>query len=134
MKKISLFLSILVLSACTLRAEITPEGNTLPDAITGTPYLSEIHITGGAVYSLDANGKERFVGDISPADLGLSLKYCNDSPAHNCVQVEGIPVRAGEVKIRVSGGLFGTNVASGSGFSKTYTLTIKDPVAVSLTK
>lgn len=114
------------LSACTLHADVTPNGNVLNDAIVGMPYASEININGGAVFSLDSNGKEKFVGEISQSDTGLILKYCNDSPAHNCVRIQGVPVKPGIVTVRVSGGLFGTNVATGGEFDKTYTITIKD--------
>lgn len=115
-----------LLSACTLHANVIPDGNVLNDAIVGVPYFSEIKIRGGTVFSLDSNGKEKFVGEIKPSDTGLSLKYCNNSPAHNCVRVEGIPIKPAVVNIRVSGGLFGTNVATGGHFDKTYTITIKD--------
>lgn len=125
--KIFFFAFVLfTLSACTLHADVTPDGNVLNDAIVGTPYVSEININGGAVSSLDANGKERFVGDISPSDTGLNLKYCNDSPAHNCIRIQGVPVKPGMVTVRVSGGLFGTNVATGGEFDKTYTIKIKN--------
>ncbi|MGX5098874.1 hypothetical protein [Enterobacter cloacae] len=120
-----IFISFVV-SACTLYADITPYGNSLNDAIVGTPYISEVNINGGAVSSLDSSGKERFVGEITPSDTGLTLRYCNDSPAHNCVRIQGVPVKPGIVTVRVSGGLFGTNVATGGEFNKTYTLKIKE--------
>lgn len=56
-----------------LHADVTPDGNVLNDAIVGTPYVSEININGGAVSSLDYSGKERFVGEITPSDTGLTL-------------------------------------------------------------
>ncbi|WP_313110304.1 hypothetical protein [Atlantibacter sp.] len=120
-----IFISFSV-SACTLHADVTPDGNSLNDAIIGTQYASEININGGAVSSLDFNGKERFVGELTPSDTGLTLRYCNDSPAHNCVRIQGVPVKQGIVTVRISGGLFGTNVATGGHFDKTYTITIKD--------
>ena len=120
-----IFISFLV-SACTLHADVTPDGNSLNDAIVGTLYASEININGGAVSSLYSSGKERFVGEMTPPDTGLTLRYCNNSPAHNCVRVQGVPVKPGIVTVRVSGGLFGTNVATGGEFDKTYTIKIKD--------
>lgn len=126
MNRFSVTFFSFILSACTLHAEVTPDGNFLSNAIVGKPYSSEININGGAVFSLDSNGKEKFVGEITPSDTGLSLEYCNDSPAHNCVRIRGIPVKPAVVNIRVSGGLFGTNVATGGRFDKTYTITIKD--------
>ncbi|MDF7681121.1 hypothetical protein PT300_11210 [Enterobacteriaceae bacterium ESL0689] len=127
MKIFSVVFVSFALSACTLHADVTPDGNVLNNAIVGMPYSSEININGGAVFSLDSNGKEKFVGEISPPDTGLILKYCNDSPAHNCVRVQGIPIKPAVVNVRVSGGLFGTNVATGGHFDKTYTITIKGP-------
>ncbi|MEG1211060.1 MAG: hypothetical protein RSE29_08060 [Leclercia sp.] len=115
-----------LLSACTLHADITPYGHSLKDATVGTFYASEININGGAVSSLDSNGKERFVGEIIPSATGLTLRYCNDSPAHNCVRIQGVPVKPGIVTVRVSGGVFGTNVATGGEFDKTYFIKIKD--------
>lgn len=126
MKRIHIVCISSLLSACILHADITPYGNSLNDATIGRFYASEININGGAVSSLDSNGKERFVGEIIPSDTGLTLRYCNDSPAHNCVRIQGVPVKPGVVTIRVSGGLFGTNVATGGEFDKTYTITIKD--------
>ncbi|MDQ4429033.1 hypothetical protein PKO51_06550 [Yokenella regensburgei] len=110
-----IFISLSI-SACILHTNVTPDGNSLNDAIVGTPYASEININ-GAVSSLDSNGKERFVGEIIPSDAGLTLRYCNDFPAHNCVRIQRVPVT-----VRVSGGLFGTNVATGGEFDKTYTI------------
>lgn len=127
MKRFSVAAFSFILSGCTLHADVTPDGNSLSDALVGAPYSSEININGGAVFSLDKNGKEKFVGEIIPSDTGLSLEYCNDSPAHNCVRIKGIPVKPTVVNIRVSGRLFGTNVATGGRFDKTYTITIKDP-------
>jgi len=126
MKIIHIFLIPFLLSACVLHADVIPDGHVLSNATVGTPYASEININGGAVSSLDSNGKERFVGEITPSDTGLFLRYCNDSPAHNCVRVQGVPVKPGVVYVRVSGGLFGTNVATGGEFDKTYIITIKD--------
>jgi hypothetical protein len=126
MKRFTVVFISFVLSACTLHANVTPDGNALNNARVGTPYASEINIHGGAVSSLDFNGKERFIGEITPEDTGLFLRYCNESPAHNCVRIQGVPVKPGVVYVRVSGGLFGTNVATGGEFDKTYTITIKD--------
>ncbi len=127
MKRIRFVFIPFLLSACVLHADVTPDGNVLNSAIVGIPYASEININGGAVSSLDSNGKEIFVGEITPSDTGLVLRYCNDSPAHNCVKIQGVPVKPGVVYVRVSGGLFGTNVATGGEFDKTYEIVIKQP-------
>ncbi len=127
MKNIIFILSFFALSACTLNASFIPEGESLSNAVVGVPYNEQIKIVGGAVSSLDENGKERFVGEISPNNVGLSLQYCNNSPANNCVQVKGTPIKSGVVKVEISGVLYGTNIASGSGFDKTYRITVKNP-------
>ncbi|EKN4699653.1 hypothetical protein JE939_002825 [Yersinia ruckeri] len=126
MKKIIFSLSFFILSACTLRASFAPEGGSLNDAVVGIPYNEKIKIIGSAVSSLDENGKERFVGEIIPNNVGLYLQYCNNSPANNCVQVKGTPIKSGIVKIELSGVLYGTNIAAGSGFDKTYIITVKN--------
>lgn len=110
-----------------MQAEITPDGDALHNAIVGSPYFSEINITGGAVYALDSNGREKLVGEITPSNTGLTLQYCDNSPARNCIKIQGIPKKAGIVKVRVSGRLFGTNIATGGRFDKTYTISIIKP-------
>ncbi|WP_200845745.1 hypothetical protein [Klebsiella pneumoniae] len=102
MKKLSVVCITSLLSACVLHADVTPYGSSLADAVVGKAYSSEIIIKGGAVSALDENGKERFVGEITPSDTGLTLSYCNDSPAHNCVRVQGVPVKHGIVTIRMA--------------------------------
>lgn len=130
MKGICLILLISLLSGCTLHATVTPEGDVLEDAVVGVNYYGEVKITGGRVSSLDYDAiHERFVGSISPTDTGLYLQHCNDDDSNNnCVQIRGNPTKTGVVKVRVSGGLFGTNVATGGEFDKTYTITIKKVV------
>lgn len=126
MKRICLIVPILFLSACTLQASITPEDDVLQDAIVGVNYYGEIKITGGKVSVLDYDAmSERFVGTISPTNSGLYIQRCNgDNSNNNCVQIRGNPTKPGIVKIRVAGGLFGTNIATGGEFDKTYTITI----------
>lgn len=117
--------TMIMLSACSLKVSVVPVGKVLSDAEIGKPYSTDIIITGGAVFSLDSSGKDKFIGEIAPSDTGLALKYCTDAPGHNCIRVYGVPMKSGIVHIRVSGGLFGTNVTSGSRFDKTYQITIK---------
>ncbi|WP_330986303.1 MULTISPECIES: hypothetical protein [Enterobacterales] len=101
----------------------------MDDAIVGVTYYGEIKITGGRAYALDHDAlHERFVGSISPTDTGLYVQRCNGGDSNNCVQIRGNPTKPGVVKVNVSGSLFGTNVATGGGFDKTYTITIKKAV------
>lgn len=126
MKTVTLICSLPLISACTLHASFIPESDTLHNAVVGQPYFAEIHITGGPVASLDRRGRETFVGKLTPTNNGLYLQHCDkNNPSNNCVQVAGTPTESGIAKIRLAGGLFGTNVAVGSGFDKTYTITIK---------
>lgn len=128
MKKLILVFCVFIISACTLRASFIPEGDNLRNATVGVSYSDEINITGGAVASYKANGREVFVGDITPSDTGLYIQRCNGYVHNNnCVQVKGVPIKSGVVKVRVHGGLFGTNIAVGSGFDKTYSITINNP-------
>ncbi|MGF7445934.1 hypothetical protein V7P28_19900, partial [Klebsiella michiganensis] len=64
MGKIFFVLSLLLLSACSLQAEFTPEGEILNDAIVGTPYYNQINIFGGIDLSYDIYGKQVNAGDI----------------------------------------------------------------------
>ena len=116
-----------MLSACTKHASFSPDGDMLRNAILGKTYNEKVNISGGAVYALDFNGMERFVGDITPNDDGLYLQYCDDSPGKNCVQVQGKPTKVGIIKVHLYGGLFGTNISVGSEFDKTYTIEVKSP-------
>lgn len=127
MKGICLIALISLLAGCTLQATVTPEGDVLDDAIVGVNYYGQINITGGRVYALDHDGRqEHFVGTIYPTDTGIYLQHCNgDDSSNNCVQIRGKPTKPGVVKVNVSGNLFGTNVATGGEFDKTYTITIK---------
>jgi hypothetical protein len=121
-----LLLSFL-LSGCTKEASVEPEGDNLKDAFVGKNYYGEISIIGGRVNALDHDAiNERFVGSISRTDTGLYIQRCNgDIHNNNCVQIRGVPIKTGIVKILVSGGLFGTNVSTGGQFSKTYSIAIK---------
>lgn len=127
MKLFYAMLLSLTLSSCTLRASITPEGDALKDATVGVSYYDEINIIGGRAFTLNSDGiTERFVGSISPDNLGLYIQRCDgDEDNNNCVQIRGVPTKAGVVTVRVSGSLFGTNISSGSSFDKTFTLIVK---------
>lgn len=126
MRGIFFVLSLLLLSACSLQAEFTPEKEILNDAIVGTPYYNQINIFGGIVLSYDVYGKQVIAGDIHPDDLGLHLQYCDNDEFNNCIQIRGVPTKAGIVKVRVHGGLGGGMLSKSGDFDKTYTITIKD--------
>ncbi|EBD3740478.1 hypothetical protein CRZ11_21785 [Salmonella enterica] len=118
-------LSLFLLSACSLQAEFTPEGENLNDATVGVPYYNQINIFGGIVLSYDIYGKQVIAGDIHPDNLGLHLQYCDDE-FNNCIQIRGIPTKAGIAKVRIHGGLGGGMLSKSGEFDKTYTVTIKD--------
>jgi len=128
MKMIKTFfiVSLFLLSACSLQAEFTPEGETLHDATVGVPYYNQINIFGGVVLSYDIYGKQVIAGDIYPDNLGLHLHYCDANEFNNCIQIRGTPTKAGIAKVRIHGGLGGGMLSKTGDFDKTYTITIKD--------
>ncbi|EOT1545023.1 hypothetical protein [Citrobacter freundii] len=126
MGKIFLVLPLLLLSACSLQAEFTPEREVLNDATVGIPYYNQINIFGGVVLSYDLYGKQAIAGDIHPDNLGLHLQYCDDNEFNNCIQIRGTPTKAGIAKVRVHGGLGGGMFSKSGEFDKTYTITVKD--------
>ncbi|NMP29024.1 hypothetical protein GW590_19395 [Rahnella sp. SAP-1] len=127
MQNILLIFLIFSLSACTLHARFTPESDKLNDATQGVTYYEQINIFGGPVYSFDKNGSPKLVGEITPKDTGLYVQQCNDKMRNNCIQIRGVPTKAGIVKVRVSGGLSGAMLQKSSQFDKTYTIIIKKP-------
>ncbi|EAR6786509.1 hypothetical protein AIQ85_22645, partial [Salmonella enterica] len=90
------------------------------------PYYNQINIFGGIVLSYDIYGKQVIAGDIHPDNLGLHLQYCGDDEFNNCIQIRGIPTKAGIAKVRIHGGLGGGMLSKSGEFDKTYTVTIKD--------
>lgn len=126
MRRIFFVLSLFLLSACSLQAEFTPEGEVLNDATVGIPYYNQINIFGGVVLSYDIYGKQVIAGDIHPDNLGLYLQYCDDDEFNNCIQIRGTPTKAAIVKVRVHGGFGGGMLSKSGEFDKTYTITIKD--------
>ncbi|MGG7521971.1 hypothetical protein ACQ3G4_11290 [bacterium BS0013] len=126
MRKTFFILSLFLLSACSLQAKFTPEGETLHDGTVGTPYYNQINIFGGIVLSYDIYGKQVIAGDIYPDNLGLYLQYCDDNEFNNCIQIRGTPTKAGTAKVRIHGGLGGGMLSQSGEFDKTYTIKIKD--------
>ena len=120
MGKFFLVLPLLLLSACSLQAEFTPEREVLNDATVGIPYYNQINIFGGVVLSYDLYGKQAIAGDIHPDNLGLHLQYCDDNEFNNCIQIRGTPTKAGIAKVRVHGGLGGGMFSKSGEFDKTY--------------
>lgn len=122
LKKITFILLILV-SSCSQHAEYTPNGDTLKDATTGTPYSSKINILGGRV--IDPS----FRMSLFPENIGLYLKPCDPLSVaqYNCILVEGIPTKVGPVTIKISGGLYGSMIVSSARFHKEYTMNVINP-------
>lgn len=126
MRRIFFVFSLLLLSACAVRADFAPEGENLNEATVGAPYYSQINIFGGRVLSYNIDGRQVIAGDIHPDNLGLHLQYCNEKELNNCIQVRGIPTKAGIAKVRIHGGLGGGMLSKSGEFDKTYMITIKD--------
>jgi hypothetical protein len=53
-------------------------------------------------------------------------QYCDENELNNCIQIRGIPTKAGIAKVRIHGGLGGGMLSKSGEFDKTYTITIKD--------
>lgn len=80
-------------------------------------------------------------GTVTPSDAGISLRNCllpdentDDSMLHkepryngNCVEVYGTPNKVVEIKINISGGMYGSMLAPASYFSKYYMLNVVKP-------
>lgn len=80
-------------------------------------------------------------GTVTPSDAGISLRNCllpdentDDSMLHkepryngNCVEVYGTPNKVVEIKINISGGMYGSMIAPASDFSKNYMLNVVKP-------
>ncbi|CAM3430250.1 hypothetical protein BS639_06465 [Rouxiella silvae] len=127
MKNILLSFFLFGLSACTLHADFIPEKNKLNDGTIGKNYNEQVTVIGGRVLSYSMEGKKVFFADITPDNIGLEIKYCDEAVSNNCVQITGVPTKGGIVKIRVSGGLGGGMLSRTGEFDKTYTLLIKNP-------
>ncbi|WP_330984768.1 MULTISPECIES: hypothetical protein [Enterobacterales] len=135
-KKINLLLPVtLILSACSTKAEFTPGGDELTEAIVGVPYLGKIEILGGRVIYLRKDGKVN--GSLTPENSGLRLEYC-DIPAWrlsetsgglkdaNCVLLKGTPVKAGRIKINLHGKFYGNMLFGSDSFSKDFVVQVAD--------
>lgn len=115
-----------ILSGCTLHANFLPSNERLNDAIVGVPYNAQINISGGNVAILaDSKGNRVFVGHIYPPDMGLYLQHCNDDQYNNnCVQIRGVPIKEGLIKVRVSGFFNVAMLQTSNDFDKTYTIMV----------
>lgn len=136
---------ILFLSACSFlspKVEYIPENSRLKSASVGVPYFAKIDIIGGAVMGGWYHQRSDYrPGTVTPSDAGISLRNCllsegkiDDSmlpkePLYNgnCVEIYGTPNKIGEIKINISGGVYGSMIAPASYFSKDYTLNIVKP-------
>ena len=131
MMKILIVLPALLLVACSPTGRFIPYQDTLPDAITGTPYFQKINIFGGRVI---ANNKS-IPGTVEPDNNGLYIEHCR-LPGYvitpkttmffdaNCVEVKGAPLRPGTVKVTLHGGLYGNMFVSPGDYEKTYLINV----------
>lgn len=133
------------LSACSLlspKTEYIPEGSRLKSASVGVPYFVKIDIIGGSVMGGWYHQRTGYIpGTVTPSDAGISLRNCllpdentDDSMLHkepryngNCVEVYGTPNKVVEIKINISGGMYGSMIAPANYFSKDYTLNVVKP-------
>jgi len=136
---------VFFISACGLlspKAEFIPENSRLKSAAVGVPYLSKIDIIGGPVMGGWYRQRPGYTpGIVTPSDAGIYLRNCllsdentDDSilskePRYNgnCIEVYGTPNKVVEIKINISGGMYGSMIAPASYFSKNYILNVVKP-------
>ncbi|MFD1259852.1 hypothetical protein [Entomomonas asaccharolytica] len=96
---------IFLITGCTFTEKIPVAPDTLPHAITGKPYYSQIFI------EIQGNGGDLGLIDftLTPVDSGLKWGYCNPEgttlEAYKCLIIEGIPNKVSDVTFYVSGSL-----------------------------
>lgn len=124
-----------LISACSPRAEFIPENEILKSATVGKPYFYKVNILGGGVIGL----KEYKPAKVIPNDTGIDVKNCTgtevrwigkdriDTNDYNCVEIFGTPTKAGTIKIKLSGAMYGNMWVSAGEFRKTYTLQVNNP-------
>ncbi|MDE9540318.1 hypothetical protein [Xenorhabdus bovienii] len=127
MRNIFFIISILFVSACTRQTvSIYPNGNYLKDAQVGVPYNEIINIPG--VIDMGFSAK------IIPSNSGLTWNPSDYTtpvlPAtekdYSRIQIQGMPIHAGEITIKISGGVYGNMFTKVGKFNKTYTIKVKE--------
>ncbi|PHM64479.1 hypothetical protein Xsto_03015 [Xenorhabdus stockiae] len=125
MKKILFIILFFLVSACASQdVNIYPDGNSLKDARIGVPY-NELIRTPGAM---------GFFAEITPSNSGLTWSPSDyDVPVlpvtakdYSRIKIQGTPIYAGEVIIKISGATYGHMFKNPSGFNKTYTIKVKE--------
>ena len=132
----TVFLFILFcISACNARIEFLPDGENLKPAKVGEPYYLKINILGGGVIG----GPKKIAGLAIPNNNGIFLRHCQlpewevvnmqpkDSNNYNCVEIYGTPIKNGDIKIIISGSMYGSMISSAREFSKNYKLQVVQP-------
>ncbi|MGB7799670.1 hypothetical protein [Buttiauxella sp.] len=132
------------LSACSIlspKAEYIPDNRELKPATVGVPYFVKIDIIGGRVIGGWYHPEPQYrPGLVTPNDAGIFLRNCQLTGRKtqslmpkerlyngNCIEVYGTPLKAGELKININGGMYGNMFAPASEFSKEYTLNVVEP-------
>ncbi|RLM28067.1 hypothetical protein BIY26_05045 [Brenneria goodwinii] len=130
MKKHYYIFASLFLSACSANLSFMPAGDRLDDAQVGKVYSSRITIDGGHVIHLPD------IIPLEPSDSGLLATPCklphektNKNTRlfvdYNCVDIKGIPVIAGEIKLNLTGGVIGEMYTKATPFKKVFIIKIK---------
>ncbi|OTA15631.1 hypothetical protein Xbed_03579 [Xenorhabdus beddingii] len=129
MYKYAFIFSVFFLTACGNKVSFLPEGDYLNDAQIGKPYYSVVDIHGGRVIKPN--------NSMIPDNLGLYIQQCElpediitedtvSTKDFNCFIVKGIPIKAGNLKVNVSGAVYGNMFKSPTKFNKTYSIRIKE--------
>ncbi|PKH22399.1 hypothetical protein CIG19_13950 [Enterobacterales bacterium CwR94] len=133
MKKIILFI-VLLISACANPApNFSPDGNSLPNGIVNQTYFSEVEITNAVLF------KENIDVDILPPESGLkwspeviTLKRGGqerEEADYHRIIISGTPKKIGEILIHINGYSMGTS-RPGREIDKTYIIRISDDAAM----
>ncbi|TYO99448.1 hypothetical protein LY16_03147 [Xenorhabdus doucetiae] len=75
-----------------------------------------------------------FSAQVTPSDSGLTWNPSDYTtpvqPAtakdYSRIQIQGTPIRAGEIHIKISGGIYGNMFTKVGKFNKTYTIKVKE--------
>ncbi|PHM38870.1 hypothetical protein Xmau_03246 [Xenorhabdus mauleonii] len=127
MGRLFLIISFLFVSACSKQTvHIYPHGDYLKNAKVGQPYNELIKIPGVIDIS--------FFAEITPSNSGLTWTPSDytvpvkpiTAKDYSRIKIQGTPTHAGEIRIKVAGGIYGTMLNGANEFEKTYTIKVNE--------
>lgn len=124
-----LLLTLLITSCASTHVGFIPAKDVLPDATVGKYYEQEI------VIGKNIEDKPEFLSEkntkitIHPTDIGLHIepvyKRRDGLFVYNNLLIKGVPVSSGNVRVDISGYIYGSMYTKSNGFSKTYAFKVK---------